>query len=149
VIRANSIAALENIPLWHERDISHSSVERIIFPDSTILLDYMLNRFKGIVENLNVYPENMKENTQLYGGVIYSQRVLLTLTDKGMMREDAYRLVQKNAHSAWNVKGGSFKDNLLNDKEITEYLNKEEINACFEPKHYLRNIKVVYERMGI
>jgi len=149
IIRANSIAALENIPLWHERDISHSSVERIIFPDSTILMDYMLNRFKNIIDNLQVYPENMKKNTALYGGVIYSQRVMLALCDKGMLREDAYRIVQSNAHLAWNNPVGDFKANLFKDVRVTEKLSAEEIESCFDPEYYLRNINKIYERMGI
>lgn len=149
VIRSNSIAALENIPTWHERDISHSSVERIIFPDSTILLDYMLNRFNKLVENLQVYPENMEKNTRLYGGVIYSQRVLLALIDKGLSREDAYKLVQKNAHLAWNKPNGNFKENLLSDENIINILSKEEINECFNPQYYLRNIDKIYERFEI
>jgi len=149
VIRSNSIAALENIPLWHERDISHSSVERIILPDSTILLDYMLNRFKNIVDNLQVYPENMKENMELYGGVVHSQRVLLTLTNKGLLREDAYKLVQENAHRAWNTRGGNFRENLLKDERIRKILSDVEINECFEPNYYLRNIEGIYKRLGI
>ena len=149
IIRANSIAALENIPLWHERDISHSSVERIIFPDTTILVDYMLNRFKNIVDNLQVYPENMKKNTALYGGVIYSQRVMLALCDKGMLREDAYRLVQSNAHQAWNNPSGDFKGNLLKDLRITEKLSVKEIESCFNTDFYLRNINKIYEKLGI
>jgi adenylosuccinate lyase len=149
VIRSNSIAALENIILWHERDISHSSVERIILPDSTILLDYMLNRFKNIVDNLQIYPENMKENMELYGGVVHSQRVLLALTNKGLLREEAYRLVQKNAHSAWNTKDGNFKENLLKDDEVKKHLDNVEINECFEPNYYLRNIEEIYKRLGI
>lgn len=149
LVRSNSIAALENIPLWHERDISHSSVERIILPDSTILLDYMLNRFKNVIENLNVYPDNMLKNTQLYGGVIYSQRVLLALTDKGLSREEAYSLVQENAHKAWNVPDGNFKSNLLNDCRVKDYLTEAEIQECFDPNYYLRNVEKIYERFGI
>ena len=149
IIRSNSLAALENIPLWHERDISHSSVERIIFPDSTILMDYMLNRFKNIVDNLQVYPENMKRNTALYGGVIYSQRVLLALCDKGMLREEAYRIVQENAHQAWNNPEGNFKGNLLKDMRVTEKLSEEEIESCFNPEYYLRNIGEIYKKLGI
>lgn len=149
IIRSNSIAALENIPLWHERDISHSSVERIIFPDTTILLDYMLNRFKSIVDNLQIYPENMLKNTALYGGVIYSQRVMLALCDKGMLREEAYRIIQANAHQAWNKSDGDFKANLLKDSRVTEKLSQEEIESCFNPEYYLRNIENIYERMGI
>jgi adenylosuccinate lyase len=149
LIRANSIAALENIPLWHERDISHSSVERVIFPDSTILMDYMLNRFKNLVEGLQVYPENMKRNTSLYGGVIYSQKVMLALCNKGMLREDAYRVVQESAHKAWNNPEGNFKSNLYNNKAVTDKLSPEEIEECLKPEGYLRNINKIYERFGI
>ena len=149
IIRSNSIAALENIPLWHERDISHSSVERVIFPDSTILMDYMLNRFRNLIDNLQIYPENMKKNTCLYGGVIYSQKVMLALCSKGILREDAYRIVQENAHKAWNNPDGDFKANLYRDSRITEKLSSEEIEKCFDPEEYLKNIKKIYERMGI
>jgi adenylosuccinate lyase len=149
IIRANSIAALENIPLWHERDISHSSVERVIFPDSTILMDYMLNRFRNVVDNLQVYPENMLRNTKLYGGVIYSQRVMLALCDKGMLREDAYRIVQSNAHQAWNNPTGDFKANLFADSRVTDKLSAQEIEACFNPDDYLKNIDKIYENLGI
>lgn len=149
LVRSNSIAALENIPLWHERDISHSSVERVIFPDNTILIDYMLNRFNSVINNLVVNTENMYRNTQLFGGVIYSQRVLLKLTDKGLSREDAYKLVQDNAHKAWNKPEGNFKENLLQDSRITNILTKVEIEECFEPKYYLRNINHIYKTMGV
>ncbi len=149
LIRSNSFAALENVALWHERDISHSSVERVIFPDSTILMDYMLNRFKNVINNLQVYPESMEKNTKLFGGVIYSQRVLLALTDKGLSREVAYRLVQKNAHAAWNKDNGNFRQNLLNDSEVRQYLDEVEIENCFEPKYYLRNINTIYQRFGV
>ena len=149
IIRSNSIAALENIPLWHERDISHSSAERIIFPDSTILMDYMLNRFKGLLDNLKIYPENMEKNTCLYGGVIYSQKVMLALCGKGMLREDAYRIVQENAHKAWNNPEGNFKADLFKDERVTKTLSQEEIEKCFEPKEYLKNINKIYEKMGI
>lgn len=149
VVRSNSIAALENVVLWHERDISHSSVERIIFPDSTILIDYMLNRFNNTVENLNVYKNNMLKNTKLYGGVIYSQRVLLELTNKGLTREEAYKIVQENAHDAWNNPKGDFKANLLKDENVVKCLSVEEIEACFNPEYYLRNIEEIYTRIGI
>ena len=149
VVRSNSLAALENIVLWHERDISHSSAERIIIPDSIILINYMLNRFRDIVENLNIHKENMKKNMNLYGGVVYSQRVLLALTDKGLSREEAYSIVQKNALLAWNDPEGSFKNNLLNDGEILKFLSVAEIEECFNPEYYLRNIDVIYKRMGI
>lgn len=149
VLRGNSLAALENVPLWHERDISHSSVERIILPDSTILLNYMLNRFTGIVSRLVVYPENMQRNMDCYGGVIFSQAVMLALVDKGMSREDAYRVVQANAMSAWNRTDGDFRRNLLSDEKVSSLLSQEEIETCLNPQHYLRNVSVVFERLGI
>lgn len=149
VVRANALAALENVALWHERDISHSSVERIILPDSTILLDYMLARFSAVMEGLVVYPENMLANMDVFGGVIFSQAVLLKLTDKGLMREDAYKLVQENAMRAWNTKGGSFRDNLLADERVLKELSKDEINACFDPQEYLRNVDQVFSRVGL
>jgi len=149
IVRSNSHAALENIPLWHERDISHSSVERIIFPDSTILIDYMLNRFNDLVKNLGVYKENMLSNTQLYGGVIYSQRVMLGLIDKGMLREEAYKIVQENAHKAWNNPEGNFKEYLYKDERVTKLMTKFEIDKCFDPNYYLRNINKIYEKFGI
>lgn len=146
VVRANAFAALENIPLWHERDISHSSAERIIFPDSTILLDYMLNRFASVVENLVIHEENMLRNTSLYGGVVYSQRVLLALCEKGLAREEAYRLVQQNAHTAWNSPGGDFKANLLSDADVLKVLSSEEIESCFDAGYYLSNVEEIYRR---
>lgn len=112
-------------------------------------MDYMLCRFKDVVDNLQVYPENMKKNTTLYGGVIYSQRVMLALCDKGMLREDAYRIVQSNAHAAWNNPDGDFKANLHKDSRVTEKLTKQEIESCFDAEYYLRNIDKIYERMGI
>jgi adenylosuccinate lyase len=149
VLRGNAIAAMENIPLWHERDISHSSVERIILPDSCILIDYMLVRFTKIVAGLVVYPENMRRNMDRYGGVIFSQAVMLKMVEKGMSREDAYRLVQSNAMKAWNNDAGDFRGNLLSDTAVTGVLAKNEIEECFDPEHYLRNVKHVFQRLGI
>lgn len=149
ILRGNSLAALENIPLWHERDISHSSVERVIIPDSTILLHYMLTRFTGIIKDIVVYPENMLKNLDVFGGVIFSQSIMLKLVEKGMSREDAYRIVQGNAMSVWNQDGLSFKDKLLADSKVTDKLSKEEILTCLDPKNYLRNIEQVFERVGI
>ena len=146
VVRSNSIAALENIVLWHERDISHSSAERIIFPDSTILLDYMLNRFASVIENIVIHEENMLKNTNLYGGVVFSQRVLLALCDKGLQREDAYKIVQKNAHNAWNCPTGDFKANLLSDDDVLKVLSKEEIENCFDTGYYFSNLEEIYKR---
>jgi adenylosuccinate lyase len=149
ILRANSLCALENIPLWHERDISHSSVERVIIPDSTVLTDYMLVRFTGIIKDLVVYEENMRRNADIYGGVIFSQAVLLRLVEKGLSREEAYQIVQAHAMKAWNQDDGNFKESLLNDKEILNHLAKEEIEICFDPNHYLNNIETVFERLGI
>lgn len=149
VVRSNSFAALENIPLWHERDISHSSVERIIFPDSTILIDYMLNRLEKTIKNLVVNKKNMIKNSCLYGGIVYSQRVLLELCNKGLLREEAYKLVQENALKAFNSDNGNFKQNLLEDSRITAVLNNKEIENCFDQDYYLRNIDFIYQKFGI
>lgn len=148
VVRSNSIAAMENVILWHERDISHSSAERIIFPDSTILVDFMLNRFKNVIDNLVIHEENMLKNANLYGGIIYSQKVLLTLIEKGLSREEAYKLVQKNAHSAF-CPNGNFRQNLMNDALITKYLSIEEIEKCFATKDYLSNLNEIFARFNL
>ena len=144
VVRSNMLTAYENINLWHERDISHSSAERIIFPDSLILIDFMLHRFNGVMENLVVQEDNMLKNTKLYGGIVYSQKVLLKLVDKGLTREDAYRIVQKHALDALN--GGHFKDALYQDTRVTNLLTQEEIESCFDVADYLKNIEKVFER---
>lgn len=144
VVRANSIAALENIPLWHERDISHSSAERIIFPDSLILVDFMLNRFNSVVQNLVVHEKNMLKNTDKFGGIVFSQKVLLKLVEKGLTREDAYRLVQRNALNAFE-NDGDFKANLLNDSEIK--LTHDEIEEIFNKDEFLKNIDKIYSRI--
>lgn len=139
VLRANSIAAMENITLWHERDISHSSVERIIFPDSTILADYMLHRLNNVLENLVLKPGNMLQNIGKYGDIIFSQSCLLKLTEKGMTREAAYEITQKEALDAFN-NNGNFKENMK------KHLNDEEIKECFNHEKYLRNIDKIFER---
>ena len=144
VVRSNMLTAYENINLWHERDISHSSAERIIFPDSLILIDFMLHRFNGVMENLVVHEDNMLKNTKLYGGIVYSQKVLLKLVDKGLTREDAYRIVQKHALDALNC--GHFKDALYQDTRVTNLLTQEEIESCFDVADYLKNIEKVFER---
>jgi adenylosuccinate lyase len=149
ILRGNALAALENVPLWHERDISHSSVERVILPDSTILLDYMLARFAGIVKDLVVYPQNMLRNMEVSGGVIFSQAVLLKLVDKGLSREEAYRMVQANAMKAWNKPQGNFKQNLLDDQEVRKYISQEEIEGCLQATTYLKNIDQVFARLGV
>lgn len=146
VVRANSIAALENIPLWHERDISHSSAERIIFPDSLILVDFMLSRFNGIVQNLNVHEKNMLKNTDKFGGIVFSQKVLLKLIEKGLTREDSYRIVQRNAIDAFE-NDGDFRVNLLNDGDVTKLLTPVEIDEIFNKEEFLKNINEIYERI--
>ena len=146
VVRANSIVALENIPLWHERDISHSSSERIIFPDSLGLIDFMLNRFNEIIENLVVHKDNMLKNTDKFGGIVFSQKVLLSLVAKGLSRENAYELVQKNALDAFN-NNGNFKENILNDSQISKYLSKDEIEIIFDKNAFLQNVDKIYERI--
>lgn len=139
VLRSNTVAAMENIPLWHERDISHSSVERIIFPDSTILIDYMLNRFLDVISNLVIKEKNMIRNTDKYGGIIYSQSCLLKLTEHNMTREEAYKIVQKEALDAFD-NNGNFKENMK------KHLNNDEINDCFNEQKYLKNIEAIFKR---
>jgi adenylosuccinate lyase len=148
ILRGNAVAAMENIALWHERDISHSSAERVIIPDSTLALDYMLNKFIQVVEGLVVYPENMLANLVKTKGLIFSQRVLLELMNKGLPRMKAYDLVQKNAMKAWqgNVE---FKDLLLKDSEVLRYLNKKELDKIFDLDYYLRNVNKIYSRVGL
>ncbi|MDH4027710.1 MAG: adenylosuccinate lyase [Nitrospirota bacterium] len=146
VVRSNAIAAMENIPLWHERDISHSSVERIIIPDSTILIDYMLVRLTGILRNLQVYPERMKENIAKSYGLFCSQRVLLKLTENGLSREDAYRIVQETAMKSWKEKR-PFRDLLKQEKLITRYLSNKEIDELFDMKFYTRNVDYIFKRV--
>lgn len=148
VVRANAMAALENMPLWHERDISHSSVERVIIPDSTILLNYMLHSMTRIITDLHVYPENMKRNMERTLGLTYSQRVLLTLIDKGLKREAAYDLVQKNAMRAW-AEQTPFRDLLAADPEVAAVLSQEELAACFDPAYHLAHIDEIFARVGI
>ncbi len=149
IIRSHAIAALEDVALWHERDISHSSVERVIFPDTCILTHFMLIEMTNLVKNLLVYPENMKRNMNCYGGVIFSQRVLLALVEKGMNREEAYAIVQSCAHAAWNKPDGNFQDLISKDPRVTQKLSPAEIEACFDPQHQLRHLEEVYQRLGI
>lgn len=146
VVRANSIVALENIPLWHERDISHSSAERIIFPDSLILVDFMLNRFNSVMENIVVHADNMLKNTDKFGGIVFSQKVLLSLVDKGLSREDAYVIVQRNALDAFQ-NDGDFKQNLLKDAQVTKFLAVEDIDKIFDKQAFLQNIEQIYSKI--
>ncbi|MEK6714926.1 MAG: adenylosuccinate lyase [Candidatus Omnitrophota bacterium] len=148
ILRANAMAGLENIALWHERDISHSSVERIILPDSSILLDYMLQKMTEVVEGLVVYPENMLKNLVKTGGLIFSQAVLTKLMQKGLKRMSAYELVQRNALATWN-KGTNFQANLLKDAALRKVLSENEIKDCFSLDYYLRNINNIFKRIGI
>ncbi|MBL7084930.1 MAG: adenylosuccinate lyase [Candidatus Omnitrophica bacterium] len=148
LLRGNSQAALENIALWHERDISHSSAERVIIPDSTILADYMLEKVIWIVENLVVYPEKMKENLEKSRGLIFSQRVLLMLMEKGLSRTKSYDLVQAAASRVWET-DLNLRDVLINDAQIKKYLNRREIEACFDQKYYLRHVDKIFKGVGL
>ena len=148
VIRGYMTTAYENVPLWHERDISHSSAERIILPDATIALNYMLNRFGNIVKNLTVYPENMKRNMDRTLGLIYSQRVLLALIDKGMSREEAYDTVQPRAMEAWE-KQVQFRSLIESDEKIAGLLSEAEIDDCFDYHYHIKHVDMIFERLGL
>ncbi|GGK34004.1 adenylosuccinate lyase [Caldalkalibacillus thermarum] len=148
VMRGYMQSAYDNVPLWHERDISHSSVERIILPDATILLDYMLNRFARIVETLTVFPENMKRNMERTFGLIYSQRVLLTLINKGLKREEAYDLVQAKAMQAWETEQ-PFKALLEEEETIRQTLTQEELDEIFNPEYHLKHVDLIFKRVGL
>ena len=148
VLRGNALAGFENITLWHERDISHSSVERIILPDSTIALDYMLNKMIHVIETLQVYPNNMLRNLKLTHGIIFSQPLLLQLVEKGLTREKAYRMVQQRAHKAW-AENKEFKEAVSNDPEIRKYLSGAEIERIFDLKNNLRNVDTIFRRIGL
>lgn len=145
VVRSNSLAAMENINLWHERDISHSSAERIIFPDSLILVDFMLNRFENVVRNLVVHEKNMLKNTEKFGGIIFSQKVLLRLIETGLTREESYKIVQRNALEAFE-NDGDFKANLLADPDVTSRLSTDEIEKLFSKEDFLKNIDKIYNK---
>ncbi|MEG8947060.1 adenylosuccinate lyase [Rosettibacter firmus] len=146
LLRANSIAALENVALWHERDISHSSVERIIIPDSCIALDYALNLAINLIDKLIIYPENMLKNLNLTRGLIFSQTVLLKLVEKGMTREEAYQLVQNSAMNVWQDKSKNLKDELQNTDTIKKYLSNKELDEIFNPELMLKNIDYIFAR---
>jgi adenylosuccinate lyase len=149
IVRGHAIASLENVALWHERDISHSSVERVVLPDACILTHFMLKEITGLVKNLLVYPENMQRNMNIYGGVIFSQKVLLALVEKGMAREEAYRIVQSCAHGAWNKPEGDFRAAIEGDPQVNQILSSEEIATCFDPKQHLRHLDEIYQRLCI
>lgn len=148
VIRGYMMTAYENVPLWHERDISHSSAERIILPDATIAINYMLNRFSNIVKNLTVFPENMKRNMDRTLGLIYSQRVLLALIDKGLTREEAYDTVQPRAMESWE-KQVPFRELVEGDSVISAKLTKEEIDDCFDYHFHIKHVDTIFNRLGL
>lgn len=148
IVRGNAIASLENVALWHERDITHSSVERVILPDSTITVDYCLRKFTNIIDKLLVYPDAMQANIEKTGGLIFSQRLLLAIVGKGVLREDAYQWVQRNAMAKW-MEGQDFKTNVLADADIKKYMTTEEIVDCFEYSFYLRHVDTIMARFGL
>ena len=145
IVRSSVIPALENVALWHERDISHSAVERSIGPDTTITLDFALVRLNGLVKNLNIYPKNMIKNLNLTNGLFFSQRVLIELTTVGFTREEAYDLVQKHAMSTWN-KGDSFYENLLSDPKINKKLSVNKLKKLFDFSYHTKRINVIFKR---
>ena len=146
MVRAYAMPAMENVALWHERDISHSSVERMIGPDATVTLDFALARLTNVIDKLVVYPENMQKNLDRLGGLVHSQRVLLALTQKGASREDAYRLVQRNAMPVWRGEG-DFLTLLKNDSDVTGYLSPEEIEACFDLGYHFKHVDTIFTRV--
>jgi adenylosuccinate lyase len=146
MVRAYVMPALENVALWHERDISHSSAERMIGPDSTATLDFALTRLTGIVDKLVVYPKTMRENLDRLGGLVHSQRVLIALTQKGMAREDAYKLVQKHAMKAWRD-GADFQTLLKADPKVKKLLKPKEIAANFDLKYHLKHVDTIFKRV--
>ena len=146
LVRGYAVSSLENVALWHERDISHSSVERVIGPDATILVDFMLVRFTGLIRDLVVYPERMLSNMDRLQGLVFSQKVMLRLVDKGLAREEAYGIVQGNAMKVWKGKG-DFLSLLLKDRKVTGRLSKKELEACFDIKPYLKNVDYIYKRV--
>ena len=148
LLRGYAVAGLEDVALWHERDISHSSVERVILPDATIALDHMLRKFTNIIDKLLVYPDAMIANLNKTGGLIFSQNLLIALVTKGVLREDAYKWVQRNAMARW-LEGADFKTNVEADPDIKKYLTDEEIEHCFDPKPMLRNVDLIFSRFGL
>ncbi len=149
VLRSYTVAALENCALWHERDISHSSVERMMLPDCSATLQFMLREMTEVVGGLGIYPENMTRNMNIYGGVVFSQRVLLALVESGLSREEAYHIVQTHAHAAWNCETGNFRDNLEGDPAVTELLKAEALADCFSTELHRGNLNVIWQRLGI
>jgi adenylosuccinate lyase len=148
LVRTNALAGLESVALWHERDISHSSVERVILPDSLLLVDYMLHSMTRIVGGLRVYPEHMRENMARSHGLMYSQRVLLKLAEAGLARQAAYAIVQRNAMRAWQERR-DFQGLLAADPEVTAHLDAAALGSCFDPAWYLRHVDAIYRRLGL
>lgn len=148
LVRANALVGLENVALWHERDISHSSAERVVLPDSTLALDYMLNKFIQVVEGLKVFPENMLANLVKTKGLIFSQRILLELMEKGLSRSKAYDLVQRAAMRTWE-RGSDFRQNLLDDAETSRYLEAKDLDRIFDLNYYLRNVHKIFRKVGL
>ena len=146
IVRAAVVPALENVALWHERDISHSSVERVFAPDATIALDFALHRMAGVVENLLVYPENMQANLDQLGGLVHSQQVLLALTQKGVSRENAYVYVQRNAMKIW-AEGGSYLDNLKADADVSAHLSNQELDSLFDLNQHFQHVDTIFKRV--
>ncbi len=149
MIRGYAMTGLENVALWHERDISHSSVERVMLPDACILTHFMLVEATDLIQHLLVYPENMIRNLNVYGGVVFSQRLMLSLVEKGLTREEAYEIIQANAHQAWNQPDGNFRALIEQDHRVTAHLSPEEIKTCFDPSHHLKHLDQIYQRLGI
>jgi len=145
-VRAYAMPAMENVVLWHERDISHSSAERMIGPDATVTLDFALNRLTGVIDKLVVYPENMQKNLDRLGGLVHSQRVLIALTQHGVAREDAYRLVQRNAMPVWRGEG-DFLTLLKKDPDVSKALTAKEIEACFDLGYHLKHVDTIFRRV--
>ncbi len=148
VVKSNVQTGLDNVTLWHERDLTHSSPERVVLPDSSILVDYMLTKFADVVNNLGVHADNMKKNLEKMNGLIFSQKVMLSLVDKGLLRDDAYQIVQRNALKAWKSEE-NFKELLLDDDELRRYLTEEEVDNIFDYSYHLQHIDLIYQRLGL
>jgi adenylosuccinate lyase len=148
LLRGYAVTALDNVPLWHERDISHSSAERVVLPDATIILDYMLDLMTYVVRGMNVYPERMKQNMEASYGLVFSQRVMLALIDKGMLRQEAYKVVQSNAMKAWEARQ-PYLDFLLEDDAVTSRLSRDELASLFDHNWYLRHVDDTFRRLGL
>jgi adenylosuccinate lyase len=149
LLRGYALSALENVALWHERDISHSAVERVVIPDVCILTHYMLVEINDLVKHLLVYPHNMERNLHIYGGVIFSQQVLLALVQKGMSREEAYAIVQRCTHAAWNKPDGNFRALISQEPKVKELLSEVELERCFDAQQHTKHLELIYQRLGI